>query len=335
MTFGQLLLGHMIGLVIGFVLDAAFGDPPSMPHPIRLIGKLIDKLDTAFMGEKGREIRHDKGKERGKGILLVILVAGLTGLVTALIVVGTWLIHPALGVAAEAILTYYLLAARSLKVESMKVYTQLKRKNLEKARYAVSMIVGRDTESLDAKGVTKAAVETVAENASDGVIAPLLYTAFLGPVAGFVYKSINTMDSMVGYKNERYQYFGTAAAKTDDVVNFLPARLSALLMIASAYLFRGTFDGPNALKIWRRDRRKHASPNSAQTEAVCAGALCVRLAGDASYFGVIHHKPTIGDPILEIEPEDIPRANKLMYASAVLALVLYLAGAALVTAIAL
>ena len=208
----------------------------------------------------------------------------------------------------------------------MKVYEALKKDDLEGARYAVSMIVGRDTQVLDATGVAKAAVETVAENTSDGVIAPLIYLAIGGPILGFMYKAINTMDSMVGYKNDKYMYFGRCAAKLDDVVNYIPARISALLMIAASFLPGKAYDGKGAWRIWRRDRRKHASPNSAQTEAVCAGSLGVQLAGDASYFGKIVKKPTIGDALRPVEYEDIKRANGLLYRTAILCECLALIG---------
>lgn len=212
---------------------------------------------------------------------------------------------------------YQLLAARSLRDESKKVYDALKTGDMEKSRHAVSMIVGRDTRSLTEEGVTKAAVETVAENTSDGIIAPLFYMMIGGAVGGFAYKAINTMDSMVGYKNEKYQYFGTAAALLDDVVNYIPARISGWLMILAAYLLN--MNGKNAKKIYLRDRTQHASPNSAHTEAVMAGALEIQLAGDAWYFGELHKKPYIGDPIRKVEPEDILRSHRLMYATSVLA----------------
>ena len=197
----------------------------------------------------------------------------------------------------------------------MKVYRELKKDDLEAARYAVSMIVGRDTKVLDMTGVTKAAVETVAENTSDGVAAPLFYMAIGGPVLGWVYKAVNTMDSMVGYKNDKYLYLGRAAAKLDDVLNFIPSRLCAWIMIFAAYLpSKGhEFDGKNAKKLFLRDRFNHASPNSAQTESVCAGALRVRLAGDAWYFGKLVKKKYIGDDLRPVEPEDIRRANRLLY----------------------
>lgn len=225
-----------------------------------------------------------------------------------------------LGLALESFWCYQILATKSLKVESDRVYIALKDKGLEAGRKAVSMIVGRDTQNLTEEGVTKAAVETVAENTSDGVIAPLFYMLIGGAVLGFTYKAINTMDSMVGYKNDKYQWFGTAAAKLDDVVNFIPARVSAVLMIQAAYLIG--MDGKNAARIFRRDRFNHKSPNSAQTEAVMAGALDVQLAGDAWYFGKLHKKPTIGDPVREMELLDIRRSHKLLYGTAMLGLIL-------------
>ena len=204
----------------------------------------------------------------------------------------------------------------------MKVYDRLRADDLPGARRAVSMIVGRDTQALTEEGVTKAAVETVAENTSDGEIAPLLFLALGGAPLGLLYKAGNTMDSMVGYKNERYLYFGWAAAKLDDVLNWIPARLSAWLLVVSAYLLG--MDGRNAARIYKRDCRKHASPNSAQTEAACAGALRVQLAGDAYYFGTLYKKPTIGDNLRPICTEDIRRANRLLYAASFLALALLL-----------
>ncbi|MDE6709028.1 MAG: adenosylcobinamide-phosphate synthase CbiB, partial [Oscillospiraceae bacterium] len=178
--------------------------------------------------------------------------------------------------------------------------------------------VGRDTDKLDETGIIKAAVETVAENTSDGVTAPLMYISVGGAALGFFYKAANTMDSMIGYKNEKYADIGKFAAKLDDFLNFIPSRLTALIMIFSAYLLK--FNGRNAFKIWQRDRRKHASPNSAQTESVCAGALEIQLAGDAYYFGELHKKEYIGDNIRPVENEDIRRANRLMYCTSVVVL---------------
>lgn len=219
------------------------------------------------------------------------------------------------------LLCYQIFAARCLVGESRKVYQKLKEDDLPGARRAVSMIVGRDTENLTAEGVTKAAVETVAENTSDGVTAPLLFLLIGGAPLGFLYKAVNTMDSMLGYKNEKYLYFGRIPAKMDDVFNYIPARLTAWFMIVAAFLTG--MDGENAWKIYLRDKRKHASPNSAQSEAVCAGALDVQLAGDAVYFGKVYKKDYIGDAIRKIEPEDILRAGKLMYMTTILMMVVF------------
>ena len=316
----HILTYHMIAFVCGFVLDLVFGDPHALPHPIRLIGTLIAGLEKKLLKLQMR----DEKKEFYKGILLVVLVLFSTGAVAALVLVVAYWLHPVAGIVVESVMTYQILATKCLKDESMKVYQSLNEQGLEAGRVAVSMIVGRDTNVLDETGVVKAAVETVAENTSDGVIAPMLYTALGGPVLGFVYKAVNTMDSMVGYKNDKYLYFGRAAAKLDDVVNFIPARISAYLMIAAAYIGGKAFDGKQAYRIYKRDRRNHASPNSAQTESVCAGALGIQLAGDASYFGKVVKKPYIGDAHRAVEREDIVRVNRLMYVTAVISEVLCL-----------
>ena len=316
----HILTYHMIAFVCGFVLDLVFGDPHALPHPIRLIGTLIAGLEKKLLKLQMR----DEKKEFYKGILLVVLVLFSTGAVAALVLVVAYWLHPVAGIVIESVMTYQILATKCLKDESMKVYQSLNEQGLEAGRAAVSMIVGRDTNVLDETGVVKAAVETVAENTSDGVIAPMLYTALGGPVLGFVYKAVNTMDSMVGYKNDKYLYFGRAAAKLDDVVNFIPARISAYLMIAAAYIGGKAFDGKQAYRIYKRDRRNHASPNSAQTESVCAGALGIQLAGDASYFGKVVKKPYIGDAHRAAEREDIVRVNRLMYVTAVISEVLCL-----------
>ena len=266
--------------------------------------------------------KTDKG-ELAAGTVEVILVCLLSGGIPFLILHILYGISVWAGFALETFWCYQLLATKSLKTESMKVYDRLKNGTLEEARYAVSMIVGRDTQSLTEEGVTKAAVETVAENASDGVIAPMLYMAIGGVWLMFLYKGINTMDSMLGYKNDKYLYFGRVAAKLDDLANYIPARISGWLMVAGT-VFTG-MDTKNAAKIYRRDRRNHASPNSAQTEAAMAGALDVQLAGNAYYFGKLYEKPTIGDPIRPVEPEDIRRANRLMYAASVLGVIVFAA----------
>lgn len=307
----------LIACGTGFVLDFLFGDPVWLYHPVRLIGALIaglEKLARRLCGEH-------KNALLAAGVLLLIIVAGLSTAVPLLMLYGAGRIHPGLSLALESFWCYQLLAAKSLKQESMKVYHEIKKKDLKGARKAVSMIVGRDTESLDEAGVVKAAVETVAENTSDGVTAPLLFMMIGGAPLGFFYKAVNTMDSMIGYKDEKYLYLGRCAAKLDDVLNYIPARLSAVLMTLAAYLLK--LDGHRAWSIYLRDKRKHASPNSAQTEAVCAGALGIRLAGDAFYFGKLYKKEYIGDAVRSVEAEDIPRANSLMYVTAVLTFVVF------------
>lgn len=304
---------HMIAFFLGFLLDLLFGDPYWLPHPIRFIGSLIAKVEKCFL-EKNKD--RNKKKELRQGIYMVIIVLFSTMAVTTLILFLAYYINCYLGIAVETVMTYQILATKCLKVESMKVYHCLKDKKLPEARKAVSMIVGRDTEALNEEGVAKAAIETVAENTSDGVIAPMLYTALGGPILGFLYKAVNTMDSMIGYKNDKYLYVGRTAAKLDDVVNFLPARISAYLMTAASFVGGKCFSGKRAYYIYKRDNQNHASPNSAQTESVCAGALGIQLAGDASYFGKIVKKPYIGDRVRAVEYEDIKRINRLMYLTA-------------------
>ncbi len=324
---------HITAFFFGFLLDLLLGDPYWLPHPVRLIGSSIARAERSLLGngkeQNGKKQREKKQtekrqnensrnekKELRQGVFLVLLVLSVTAAVTASVLLLAYAVRGWLGVLMETLMTYQILAAKCLRTESMKVYDCLRHKNLPGARRAVSMIVGRDTDCLDEEGIAKAAVETVAENTSDGVIAPMLYTALGGPVLGFLYKAVNTMDSMVGYKNDRYLYFGRAAAKLDDAVNFLPARISACLMLGASFLGGRCFSRKEAYRIYRRDRKNHASPNSAQTESVCAGALGIRLAGDASYFGRIVKKPYIGDALRKVEYEDIRRANRLMYLSA-------------------
>lgn len=305
----------ILPILLGILLDLLLGDPYRLPHPIRWIGSLIGWLD--------KKLRHGTpAQQRRGGVWLVLIVTGTATILSAAILMIAYHVSLWLGMIIEGLCDYYLLAATSLRRESMKVYHALQAGDVEAARRAVSMIVGRDTERLDQDGITRAAVETVAENTSDGVTAPLFYIMLGGAALGFFYKSVNTMDSMVGYHNESYEHFGKCAARLDDVLNYLPSRLTAILMIAAAFLL--CYDGKNAMRIWRRDRRKHASPNSAQTESVCAGALQIRLAGDAWYFGELHHKEYLGDDLRPIEPEDIRRANRLMMVTSALMAVLVL-----------
>lgn len=307
-------------VLAGFLLDLLVGDPHWLYHPVRLVGGLISA------GERGlrRLFPTTPRGERLAGGVLAILVITVTASVPAGLLWLAGKIHPWLEFSLETILCYQLFAVRSLRDESMKVYRELEKGDLPGARRAVSMIVGRDTQNLDAAGVTKAAVETVAENTSDGIVAPMVFMVLGGPVLGWLYKAVNTMDSMIGYKNDRYLNFGRFAAKLDDVLNFFPARLSGLMMVVCSPL--AGLNGKNAWKTFKRDRFNHASPNSAQTEAVMAGALGVQLAGDAWYFGKLHKKKTIGDSLRPVEAEDIVRANRLLYvtSAATLALLLFL-----------
>lgn len=307
---------YALPMLVGFVIDFFIGDPYNFPHPIRAIGTLIAKLEK-FVRSRFKNLR------RG-GTFLALTVLIVSTLIPLAVLFVCYKINIFFGLAVESVMCWQLVAARCLQKESMKVCHAVEEKDIEKARQAVSMIVGRDTDVLDETGIVKAAVETVAENTSDGVTAPIMYIALGGAPLGFFYKAANTMDSMIGYTNEKYIDIGRFAAKLDDVLNFIPSRLTALVMILSAYMLGA--DGKNAARIWKRDRRKHASPNSAQTESVCAGALDIRLAGDAYYFGELHKKEFIGDDIRTPESEDIRRANRLMYCTSVIVLIV---GAAL------
>lgn len=311
---------HIAALLLGFVLDLLLGDPSFLWHPVCGIGRLVSTGETLLRrgaipgGDAAGTIRAHK--EQLAGIILVSFVGAAAVLIVSGILYLAGIIHTLLRFVIMIIMSWQILALKSLKTESMKVYYKLKAGDTAAARYALSMIVGRDTKTLDEAQIIKAAVETVAENTSDGVAAPFLFLLLGGPAAGFFYKAVNTMDSMIGYHNEKYEHFGRAAARLDDAVNFIPARLSALLMIAAAWILR--YDAAGAVRIFARDRFQHKSPNSAQTEAVCAGALGIQLAGDASYFGVSVKKPLIGDDIRPVEAEDIKRANHLLYGTSFL-----------------
>lgn len=306
----------LVALVMGYILDLIFGDPYWMPHPVRFIGNLISLLEKVIR----RFISKTKRGEYIGGIILTAIVVSISMVIPLIIILIAKTINKYLALIVESFMCYQILATKSLKVESMKVYDELAKNDLPSARKAVSMIVGRDTKDLTFSGVAKAAVETVAENTSDGIIAPMIFIAIGGAPMGFFYKAINTLDSMVGYKNERYINFGRFAAKLDDVVNYLPARISAYQMILSSFFLR--YDYKNAFKIYKRDRYNHASPNSAQTESVCAGALDVQLAGNAYYFGKLYEKPTIGDDIREINYDDIKKANRLLYCTSIISIVI-------------
>ena len=302
-----------MSIILGFIIDCIFGDPYNFPHPVRLIGNLISELEKIM-----RKLFPDNLYIGG--VLMSLSVIFLSTAVPFLILFLFYKINIVFGIIAESIMCWYLIAPKCLKTESMKVYKAVSENDIEKSRKAVSMIVGRDTQFLDFEEVIKATIETVAENTSDGVTAPVFYMSFGGAVLGFFYKSVNTMDSMVGYKNEKYKDFGRFSAKFDDVLNYIPSRLTAVLMVISAFILK--YDGKSAYRIWKRDRLKHASPNSAQTESVCAGALNVRLAGDAFYFGKLCKEQYIGDNIRPVEKDDIIKANRLMYVTTILMIVL-------------
>ena len=309
----------LYALILGFFLDLLIGDPHGIPHPVVYIGKLIDVTEKGMRKMFPKTVRGENFAGAAVWLIVVTVSAGIPLLVLHLAYgANCWL-----GLLLETILCAQILATKSLKTESMKVYQALQTGDLSKARYAVSMIVGRDTQYLDEAGVTRAAVETVAENTSDGIIAPMLFLAIGGAPLGFFYKAVNTMDSMLGYVEMPYKNVGLVPAKMDDVFNYIPARISAFLMLAAGGLLG--MDVKNGWKIFKRDRYNHASPNSAQTESVCAGLLGLRLAGDAWYHGVLHKKKFIGDPLREIVPEDIPFACRLLYGTAFLGLLVFCA----------
>ena len=322
-----MIKAHMVSLIFGFILDLLLGDPAWIPHPIRGMGHTISFCEKQVR----RWSRGEPGKLRTGGTVLVCVNLLFWGTVPFVICHMAYRMHAAAGILVESFLCFQLLAAKSLKQESMKVYEALKNGSIEDARRAVSMIVGRDTQNLTEEGVTKAAVETVAENLADGVIAPMFYMALGGACFGYLYKTVNTMDSMVGYKDEKYLWIGRTAAKLDDVCNYLPSRISACLMVLCSGLVG--LDAGNAWRIWRRDNRNHASPNSAQTESAAAGALNIQLAGDAWYFGKLYKKKTIGDPVRPVEIRDIVRINRLMLAVSVTGILLCAAAGAAISRI--
>lgn len=308
------MLNHLGALCLGFVLELLIGSPRGLWHPVQGIGAVIDALEARIRPHFSR----DERSEIIGGAILVALTLFIPTAIAICLLKLCGMVSPYLAFALESIICFQMLATKSLRDESMKVYHELKRGDLERARYAVSMIVGRDTASLDEEGVAKAAIETVAENYSDGVLAPMLFMAIGGAPLGVFYKAANTMDSMLGYKNDKYMFFGRAAAYFDDFLNFIPARLGGLIMSLAAF-FAG-LDTKNAFRIFLRDRKNHKSPNSAHTEAAAAGAMHIRLAGDSYYFGKLVHKPTIGDDDRAVEARDIVLVNRLMYASAFLAM---------------
>lgn len=308
---------HLAAIIAGFILDLIFGDPHWLPHPICLIGNLIGWLEKHLRAW----LEPNKTALLCGGAFMVLIVVSVSFAVPLAILALAHRVSPWLAFAVETIMCYQIFATKCLRDESMKVYDALAKNDLADARVKLSWIVGRDTKNLDAEEVIKGAVETVAENTADGIIAPMLYMFIGGAPLAFLYKGINTMDSMVGYKNDKYLYFGRCAAKLDDLANLIPARITGLVMIMAAYFVN--LDAKNAWKIFWRDRYNHLSPNSAMTESVTAGALNIQLGGDHYYFGKLVHKDTIGDNIRSVCPDDIVKANELLYMTAVLCLLLF------------
>ena len=305
-----------LAIFCGFLLDFLLGDPviPHFPHPVVVMGRIITRMESRL---RGIFPKTPEGELAAGRIFAAVLPLG-TLAVTGFICWGGTALHPALGFFFQTLWCWQTLALKDLAKESRNVRAVLETGDLPAAGQAVGRIVGRDTQGLTVQGIIKATVETVAENFSDGVAAPLFYLLLGGAPLGMMYKAINTMDSMVGYKNRRYLYFGRGAARLDDAANFLPSRIAALLWIAASGLTGQDIRG--AWRIWRRDRHNHASPNAAQCEAACAGALGVRLAGPAYYFGELYEKPTIGDDLRPVEPDDILRVNRTLFTAGFLAL---------------
>lgn len=312
----------IICMSIAYIMDLIIGDPYSFPHPVRFIGNLIRTIEKFIRSISKTPIQLKIG-----GFILWILTVGITVLVTQFIVGLFTMVIPAsiltkiLQYVVCSILLYTTLATKCLADEAKKIYNVLKTGDIEKSRIQLSYIVGRDTSSLDEQEIIRATVETVAENTVDGIIAPMMYGFIGGPVLAMAYKAINTLDSTVGYKNEKYGDIGFASAKIDDIANFIPARITPVFMMIAS-LFLG-FNAKESFKIAIRDRKNHKSPNCAYPEGSVAGALGIQLGGTNVYFGEVIYKPTIGDKERELEIEDIIRTNKIMYVTSLVGLVVF------------
>ncbi|GIM32154.1 MULTISPECIES: adenosylcobinamide-phosphate synthase CbiB [Paraclostridium] len=302
-------------MVIAYLLDLVIGDPYSFPHPVRFIGNLI-----RFTEGKIRIIFKSKKQLKIGGFLLWTITVGFTALVTNLIL-NLLCINNIFYVIIASIILYTTLSTKCLADEAKKIYEVLKTGDIEKSRKQLSYIVGRDTTSLNENEIIRATVETVAENTVDGIISPMMYGFIGGPVLAMAYKAINTLDSMVGYKNEKYGDIGFASAKIDDIANFIPARITPFFMMIASFILG--FNSKKSIKIAMRDRKNHKSPNCAYAEGAVAGALEVQLGGTNMYFGEKVYKPTIGDKDRELEAEDILRTNKIMYLTSFIALVIF------------
>lgn len=305
---------NILIMILGYVMDLVFGDPYWFPHPVRFIGKLISKTEKFIR-------KHAKSEKSLKywGILMWLVPVVTTALVTTLIVkIASF--NKYVEIFVSAFIIYTTLSTKCLKDEATKIYNVLETGDIKKSRVQLSYIVGRDTTNLSQSEIIRATVETVAENTVDGTISPMFYGFLFGPVGAMTYKAINTLDSMVGYKNDRYLNLGCVSAKLDDVANFIPARLTAIFMPLGAFLCG--MNGANSFKIAIRDRKNHKSPNCAFAEGAAAGAIGVQLGGTNIYFGKEVYKPTIGDKKRELENYDIVRMNKLMYATTANALLI-------------
>ena len=302
-------------ILAAILLDFIAGDPPWLPHPVKLIGRFASFLETP--------LRRIFANARTAGMMAVLIVLIVTGMVTYTVIFSAGLLHPLVADIVSIVLLYTTFAARDLSLHSFNVYRGLKAGNIEEARKKVALLVGRDTDILDEVGIVRATVESVAENTVDGVTAPLFFAFLAGPAGAMLYKAVNTLDSTFGYKNERYREFGWASARLDDVANYIPARLTAMIIPVAAIILQ--LSPLNSLRILLRDGKKHPSPNSGFAEAAVAGALKVQLGGLNYYFGQPSMRPTMGDPVKELGKNDIVRANALMFVTLILATIIFLA----------
>lgn len=307
----------LCSVVVGFILDFLFGDPVKIPHPIIFIGKLISTMEK-FLRNK---FPATPDGEKKAGIVLAVSVPAVSFIISATVLFIAYKIHFILWFIVHTFWAFQIPASKCLADESRKVYIKLKEKDLDGARKQLSYLVGRETSELSEEEVIKACVETVAENTSDGVTAPLFYLMLGGVPLAFFYKAVNTLDSMVGYRNEKYEYFGKASAIFDDILNFIPSRICGLCMVSASF-FCGE-NSSNSLRIFKRDRKNHLSPNSAQTESAVAGALGIQLGGTHIYFGKAVEKPTIGDNMRNAEPDDIIKTNRIMMTASFISLFIF------------
>ncbi len=316
---------HIMVITAAFLLDLALGDPSWLIHPVVLMGKAITALEKGLR----RIFPHTEKGERTAGTVLAVILTAVVWILcqTALYLCAR--LNRVLYLAVDTLWCWQALALRGLWTECRKVYTCLTEQGLDSGRAAVSRIVGRDTAGLSHEGVIRACVETAAENFSDGVMAPLLYMSIGGAPLALAYKAVNTMDSMLGYQNEKYQNFGKTAARLDDIANWIPSRISAFLWMGAALLTG--HDAKGAYKIWKRDHRKYLSPNAAQTESACAGSLGIRLGGPASYSGIVFDKAWLGDDTRPVQEEDILKADQMLGAASVLGLAVCLTVILIVT----